>query len=469
MEQRLIKCTSKPLFNDVYISQLPLSHECGMLEPSDVIEWKKNLFGSQPAWRMEPSIDRVTDLMRLKIQTISQNEEEETSSTESPATYIGGGAFNKLYSMDCGAKNSWILRITLPVDPYYKTASEVATTNLIRSFTSLPVPEILFHYAGGVETHPGDGIIGLEWILMTKLPGKNLRDAWQEMDIELKMRSVELLADKLHEMYTCEVARFSSIGNVYQLSNQTDETGNQAPPGSATYAVGRIVSMPFFWEKRLSYPVERGPFPSSAEWLASRLQFVDQECTQIVDSVSSDPYDKEDAVSFRALSRRLFQHIQAFVPADEKFVLHHDDVNTGNLLVDPNTGALTGILDWECVSVLPAWKSCQLPRFLMCTKARHTKPSEERYCEQPNGPPNSLYFEHLREWELTTLRKCFFQRMKSLSLSSDWMDIYESSERIRDFEHAVQYCDNEFMVKIIEEWLTAFERGEPYQRLLKYD
>ncbi|KAF3226678.1 hypothetical protein TWF191_004501 [Orbilia oligospora] len=403
-----------------------------MFQPADVIEWKSGLFGSQPVWKVEPSIDMVTDLMRSKIQEVSQHEEP-TEDEMSTAAFLSGGAFNKLYLMN-SHKNSWILRLTLPVDPYYKTVSEVATINLIRTSTSLPVPEIITHYSGGVEGLPSDGNLGLEWILMTKLPGKNLRKAWYEMDIGVKMRFVELLADKLHELYACEAARFSTIGNVYQPCMQADASRPKAQPRSAAYAVGRIVSMPFFWKERLYDPVERGPFLSSAGWSTSRLQLVDHECTQIIDSDSSDPDDKEDATRFRNLSRRLSQHIQTFLPTKEKFVLHHDDINAGNLLVDPETGALTGILDWECVSVLPTWKSCQLPLFLMNTKTRNIQPSERAYLEREDGPPNSL-----------------------------------SSERIRDFDYAIQHCDSGFMVKRIEEWLDVVERGEQYQRLLEYD
>ncbi|KAF3137237.1 hypothetical protein TWF703_005160 [Orbilia oligospora] len=431
----------------------------------DVIEWQSGLFGSQPVWKVEPSIDIVTGIMRSKIQEISQHEESNEDSMPT-ATFLGGGAFNKLYLMNW-YKSSWILRLTLPADPYYKTVSEAATINLIRTSTSLPVPEIITHYSGGVEGLPNDGNLGLEWILMTKLPGKNLRNAWYEMDIGIKMRFVELLADKLHELYACEAARFSTIGNVYQSYVQADPSRPRAPPGSTTYTVGRIVSMPFFWKERLYDPVERGPFPSSEGWFASRLQLVDHECTQIIDSDSSDPDDKEDAIRFRNLSRRLSQHIQTFLPTNEKFVLHHDDINAGNLLVDPETGALTGILDWECVPVLPTWKSCQLPLFLMNTKARNMQPSEKAYLEREDGPPSSLYFEHLREWELTMLGQCFLQRMESHN--SDWMEVYRSSERVRDFDFAIQHCDSEFMVKRIEEWLDIVERGEQYQRLLEYN
>ncbi|RVD89634.1 uncharacterized protein DFL_000633 [Arthrobotrys flagrans] len=436
-----------------------------MLPASEVLEWEDGLLCTQLIWKTEPSIDMVTDLMRSKIQDVSQDDKQ-TENTVSTATYIGGGAFNKLYLMD-RCNDSWILRVTLPVDPYYKTSSEVATIKLIKSFTSLPVPRVIAHYGGAPEASPSDGCLGLEWILMTKLPGKNLTDAWSEMDIGKKIRVVELLADKLHELYTCKEAQFSSIGNVYQPSVQTDTSERGASYGPAAYTVGRIVSMPFFWNQRLRQPVNRGPFASSAEWLTSRLQLVEYECTQILNSDSVNSNEKEDAARFKSLSQRLSKHIQFFVPANEKFVLHHDDVNAGNILVDPTTGDLTGVLDWECVSVLPNWKSCQLPIFLTDTQPRNTKPSENAYFRNVDGSPNELYFHHLLEWELTMLGQYFLRRMESHN--SDWIEIYKSSGRIRDFEYAVHECDSELMVKRIEKWLDIVERGEKYQRLLEYN
>ncbi|KAK6525852.1 hypothetical protein TWF281_010896 [Arthrobotrys megalospora] len=429
-----------------------------MLPSSEVMEWESGLFGSQPVWKVEPPIDIVTNLMRAKIQDASRHAKP-AKECESTATYFAGGAFNKLYHMDCNG-NSWILRVTLPVDPYHKTASEVATTKLIRSFTSLPVPDIVAHYAGTAGAPPGDSCLGLEWILMNKLPGEPLRDVWTEINLEKKILFVESLADKLHELYSCEAARFPSIGNIYQ----TDRVEGGASFGSSTYTVGRIVSMPFFWNQRLSQPIKRGPFSSSAEWFTSRLQLVEHECTQVLNSDTADSDDKEDAERFKYLSQRLSKHIPSLLPAREIFVLQHDDLNTGNLLVDPASGALTGILDWECVSVLPNWKSCQLPLFLMNERARETKPSLEAYEKDTDGSPSQLYFEHLREWEVTVLRRCFLGRMEKHS--SDWIEIYESSEQFRDFESAVQNCDNELMVKRIEKWIGRIESGEGYERLL---
>ncbi|KAK6517680.1 hypothetical protein TWF506_004862 [Arthrobotrys conoides] len=422
---------------------------------TNVMEWKSGLVGPQPVWKVEPQIELITDLMHSKIRDILQQGEEDSHDLPK-AAFLGGGALNKLYWMEY-CNRVWILRVSLPVDPYYKTASEVATLKLLESSTSLPVPRVIAHYAGSTDSPAGDRCLGLEWILMTKLPGKMLEDVW-DMGMGRKSYLVEIVADKLHELYMCNAARFPSIGNIYETRQQSR---------SPAFSVGRIVSMPFFWDQRLSQPAQRGPFTSSAEWFTSRLQLVDFECNQVLESELADEDDKREAAKFKSLSQRLMKQIPEFVPENEKFVLHHDDINTGNLLVNPNTGSLTGIVDWECVSVLPNWKSCQLPLFLMYNATRNTKPSKDRYHKNEDGSPNELYYIHFREWEVTVLGQRFLQRMEAQN--SDWMEVYQASEKIRDFDHAVSNCDDGFVAREIDEWLAVVETGGRYRRLVDND
>ncbi|KAK6544721.1 hypothetical protein TWF694_001407 [Orbilia ellipsospora] len=437
-----------------------------MLQPSDVMEWKKNLFNTDLIWKIEPSIDVVTSLMQYKIQHVSKKNKRYDNDAPK-ATFFAGGAFNKLYLMDYPG-SSWILRASLPVDPYYKIASEVATLRLVESSTSLPVPQVDAFFDGKTDATSGDDCLGLEWILMKRLPGKTLKDAWSETSLEQKMLVVDSLADKIYELYSCQGSRFSCIGNVYQTSGRTGIVESRMSIRSPPYTVGRIVSMPFFWEQRVSQPVERGPLLSSAEWFASRLQLVDYECSQIINSADADEDDKEDAERYKAIAERLTKHIKSFIPAQERFVLHHDDINTANVLVDLSTSALTGIVDWECVSVIPTWASRQPPRFLSIAKKylRYKKPCVERYGKDDDGSITVLYFEHLRQWELTLLRERFLDRMSSHK-DSDWMDIYNSSAKIRDFDTAVNYCNDCLMAHRIEKWLSILESGGQYRRLFE--
>lgn len=52
------------------------------------------------------------------------------------------------------------MRVSLPVDPHYKTSSGVATLDLIYKRTTIPVPKVIAHEASN------ENELGFEWILM---------------------------------------------------------------------------------------------------------------------------------------------------------------------------------------------------------------------------------------------------------------------------------------------------------------
>lgn len=65
------------------------------------------------------------------------------------------------------------LRVSLPLDPYFKTASEVATLAVVHDRTSIPTPTVSAFDASF------NNDLGFEWMLMERLPGQNLESAWE--------------------------------------------------------------------------------------------------------------------------------------------------------------------------------------------------------------------------------------------------------------------------------------------------
>lgn len=53
-------------------------------------------------------------------------------------------------------------------------------------------------------------------------------------------------------------------------------------------------------------------------------------------------------------------------PSYRRCVLTHDDLHPTNILVSSDTGELTGVINWEHQSVLPAVLSVTYPSFLRC-------------------------------------------------------------------------------------------------------
>ncbi|KIJ28366.1 hypothetical protein M422DRAFT_270365 [Sphaerobolus stellatus SS14] len=50
-----------------------------------------------------------------------------------------------------------------------------------------------------------------------------------------------------------------------------------------------------------------------------------------------------------------FEYPKSSLIGIETFHFSHGDLHTANILVDPATGAITGILDWEMAGFRPAW------------------------------------------------------------------------------------------------------------------
>jgi hypothetical protein len=102
--------------------------------PQHGLEWSYELFDVVPAWTVEPDISVVKAI----VQPYLPPGMDYTASTFSE------GAFNKLFLLshcsDHGRQPSFILRLSLPVDPYFKTASEVATLQYISDHTTIPIP-----------------------------------------------------------------------------------------------------------------------------------------------------------------------------------------------------------------------------------------------------------------------------------------------------------------------------------------
>ena len=102
-------------------------------------------------------------------------------------------------------------------------------------------------------------------------------------------------------------------------------------------------------------------------------------------------------------------------------VLWHWDLDMHNILVDDD-GNVTGIIDWECCATMPLWQASAYPRFVGDT-ARQIMPKKTDY---PDADPNDaddnpegfdnegkncIYWEHMKEWESTQLRKHYDHKM----------------------------------------------------------
>jgi hypothetical protein len=309
----------------------------------------------------------------------------------------------------------------------------------IRSFTKIPVPNVVAYDSSNQNA------LGFEWILMEFMHGTPLAERWRELPMTTKERLVRQLACYQAQLFAKQHNR---IGNIYRAPSS---------PTQSQYSVSRIVSHDFFWGDHIHRNIPRGPFENSHDWLSARLALLRLDQQRVLESADSDEDDIEDASLCLSVVQKLLKLLpQVFPPAQrEPTFLFHDDLSMHNVLVDEH-GALTAVLDWECVSMLPLWRACQIPDLLR-EFDRHELPSPDTYFKS-EGIINSLYWEHLLEFETTRLRKVFLSEMRRLC--PKWVEVMDGSELQRDFETAVTQLNGPW-AKVVNRWLDDIENGNP--------
>jgi aminoglycoside phosphotransferase len=287
--------------------------------------------------------------------------------------YFAKGTFNRLYSLtNPGWDKAYIFRVSIPVEPFFKTESEIATMEYVRRHTSMPIPRVI------AFSSSDDNELGYEWILMEMMPGEPLRKLWPTMPDAAR---VELFAELAGHVKQLVALRFSKFGNLYfadvadrVLPPQTSpsamacggtDVDKDIGPGGR-FVLGRIVAQDFFFDKRVYYPGSRGPFNTTRELVDMRVELLGQRIRNLAPVEGEAWYCENDRELDRNKERvyELFDQLKALVPRlvppdngpEDVGILWHDDLSEHNLLVDP-TFKLTAVVDWESVSVVPAYET----------------------------------------------------------------------------------------------------------------
>ncbi|KAI1371642.1 kinase-like domain-containing protein [Hypoxylon crocopeplum] len=387
-----------------------------------------------PRWAEEPEEEDIRILLRemgwepdVKITLLS-------------------GSFNRVYLLENtreGNPITAILRVSIAVEPKLKTESEVITMKMLREVSSLRVPRIMAYQSSA------NNQIGYEWILQEYLQGEPLpykvamgEVDWTLMEEDRRLELVESIAEYYNEMFE---RQYISIGNLFPGA-----IGDH-PELHAT--IGPLVAPEFYWAEHYSYVVNRGPFRNSFDWLEVRLDMKRRDCRKVA---SSNPNVTNRTERIIKRLTRLCNTLFAST-LTEPTTLINLDLSARNIIMSGNE--LNGVIDWECASVMPLWKACELPRFLQ-GKSRYTEPDESRY-KGDDGVwwAEDDYRMHMLQYKRTILQKAFLINMERLSPS--WLEVYNSpmTRLKKDFDLAVGSCDDTATQSEVEKWLNTIETG----------
>ncbi|EAQ86780.1 hypothetical protein CHGG_08033 [Chaetomium globosum CBS 148.51] len=289
--------------------------------------------------------------------------------------YFAKGTFNRLYSLTHASwEKSYIFRVSIPVEPFFKTESEIATMEYVRQHTTMPIPRVIAFSSSDANE------LGYEWVLMEMMPGEPLRTLWGAMPDAARVKVFAELAVHVKQLVAL---RFSKFGSLYfaDVSDQVlprnvsspvkegndDEVVDKDIGPGGRFVLGRIVAQDFFFDKRVYYPGSRGPFETTRELVDMRLELLERRLRELSPVEGAAWYCENDRELDKNKDRvyELFEQLKALVPRlvphdngpEDVGILWHDDLSEHNLLLDPVTFKLTAVVDWESVSVIPAYET----------------------------------------------------------------------------------------------------------------
>lgn len=440
--------------------------------------WKSGLVPPTPKWTKEPSLDIIR---RVSRQHLPVSEEQAID-----ITFLSAGVTNKLYTVSWeGQPKSYVFRVSLPVEPFYKTESEVATMRYVRYSTTIPVPRILA-YNSSTENE-----LGFEWILMDKLPGCTLLEVWREWGQEEKASVVREVAGYVAQLR--EKLRFASEGNLYyrramEKAAKEDIDIRYESVGEFSHVViGPIVAPFFFTGRRARMQRNRGPFHSDHEYMMAQMQVQvddmefllkcraasagegDEEVNSIIEfdeGLAADvPEILEACSSLNSLLPYIFppeppvteavfhngpnRTGEISVDFDHQYILHHADLSLTNIMVDPDRFRITGLVDWESVNIHPRWEEKTYPQFLTGPVVEEKPPP---LSEEAKDKDKKMQ-EHLDNWEKTVLRQVFDEELGWIYRRTSFQDSTQDEEwakRKREFKEHLEQV--EFSPEAVKKW-----------------
>ncbi|PGH15814.1 hypothetical protein AJ79_02195 [Helicocarpus griseus UAMH5409] len=279
-------------------------------------------------------------------------------------------------------------RIALPTR--HATASEAATLELLR-LKGVPVPK-LYSYSASV-----DNPAGVEYIIMEKANGEPIEGKWLAMTKRERYTlasSVVQIEKKLFDI------PFSSIGNVYfkrdlpsDLQAPLYSEGRAQDASLEAFCIGPIADYMFSYGKRAGLDIYRGPWKNPKDYLRSIAEKEIEWTRRYGKPVALDfPHNglipgEQDPKEYIALLEKYLALVPYLLPEDASHpfnqpTLRHPDLNPNNILISPETGAVTCIIDWQHTILEPRLLAAGYPRAF-----ENPDVNESTDLEEPTLPP----------------------------------------------------------------------------------
>jgi hypothetical protein len=333
-------------------------------------------------------------------------------------------------------------------------ASEVATMDLVRSHGIL-TPRVLDY---SIE----DNSVGSEYIIMEKLLGRPIGDAWFDLSEQERLQV-------LHDIVQLEAKMFNmklpANGSIYYARDLPSDTHRIVIPGTNDhFCVGPSASRWWWFGTRESLEVDRGPRKYDySHQISERSRVVDTDAIRALEAPAEKElawirkfgrprypyhrqhreafqYEKQDPKEHIKSLENYLQLVQHLVPTTLELslpVLRHPDLQPNNIFVGDDY-KVTTLIDWQHAVVLPTFLAAGIPNFL-----QNYNDPESRYFVPPHL---SSDIEELEPGKRAEVQEAFRRRhihffylcLPQRLNSDNWCALTEPADilRRRMFDHA---------------------------------
>ena len=197
---------------------------------------------------------------------------------------------------------------------------------------------------------------------MDYVPGQRLMDCWDEMGVPQKTRTAKDLARAMAEMFALTASHCGALLCDRSLNDSQRSPRYRSEPcaGDTTvevhtevvdgdFLIGPVNDLVFLQLTGTVPASLCGPFATERAFLKA-FGYSDPRGTNFQFKSARWPIDR--MFEIYDVIRPLY-----VPPVDSRAPFHfaHADLSIANLMVDPESGVITGVIDWEMAGFRPAW------------------------------------------------------------------------------------------------------------------
>lgn len=164
---------------------------------------------------------------------------------------IAEGGFNRVFDISMKDGSSILARLPYPstFPRRLAVASEVATLAFVRAH-GIPTPRVLGHSVD-------DNAVGAEYILMEKLPGRPIGDAWFDLSEQERLKVLLQIVKLETKLFAIDLP---ASGSIYYARDLPPNTPKIDIPGSdGGLCIGPYAAQRWWFGERGDLDIDRGP------------------------------------------------------------------------------------------------------------------------------------------------------------------------------------------------------------------